>query len=321
MLHITNGDSVVETLRRTALGGDIVAWRDVLHEGPVPRRLSLTELSRVRAGFIAAQGWALEAEAQRQFAGRDQTLMAANAQDEVVLWFEHDLYDQLQLLQVLDWFAGQFLGTARLSLICAAEYLGPLDVPDLTARFPDRRDISKEQLLLARAAWEAFRSPDPRELLPFLGERSAALPFLAAAIRRHLQQFPDLRRGLSRSEAQALTAIAAGHFRVRDAYVESHQRMEDAVFLGDTVFVSYLQAMTRERSPLVAMPGSAGIAATSADFWNSELGLTNAGRAVLEGQEDRIVVNGIDRWLGGVHLQAGDVWRWNDAKATLVRSE
>ena len=35
-LHVTNGDSTAGTLRQTSLGGEVVAWRDALHEGPVP---------------------------------------------------------------------------------------------------------------------------------------------------------------------------------------------------------------------------------------------------------------------------------------------
>ncbi len=36
MLHITNGDATLPELRRTGLTGDLLPWRDVLHEGPVP---------------------------------------------------------------------------------------------------------------------------------------------------------------------------------------------------------------------------------------------------------------------------------------------
>ena len=35
-LHVTNGESAANTLRRTALGGAVLPWQDVLHEGPVP---------------------------------------------------------------------------------------------------------------------------------------------------------------------------------------------------------------------------------------------------------------------------------------------
>ena len=48
MLHVTNGDSTVEIMRRADVVGDIVAWRDVLHEGPVPA-LPPAELRPLRA--------------------------------------------------------------------------------------------------------------------------------------------------------------------------------------------------------------------------------------------------------------------------------
>jgi hypothetical protein len=47
--------------------------------------------------------------------------------------------------------------------------------------------------------------------------------------------------------------------------------------------------------------------------------LTSAGARVLAGQADQLALNGIDRWIGGVHLQGHHVpWRWNDATETLV---
>ena len=61
--------------------------------------------------------------------------------------------------------------------------------------------------------------------------------------------------------------------------------------------------------------------ADSDDFWNSGLAVTNAGRAVHGGIEDRVLVNGIDRWLGGVHLRPGNVWRWHEKKRVVARSD
>jgi hypothetical protein len=57
MLHVTNGDSAAEGIRASGVAGEVLPWRDVLHEGPVPAGLALAELSRVRAGFIADKGW------------------------------------------------------------------------------------------------------------------------------------------------------------------------------------------------------------------------------------------------------------------------
>ena len=56
-LHITNGDVAAERIRGSSLPGEVLPWRDLLHEGPVPAGLSLDEMSRVRARFIAGSMW------------------------------------------------------------------------------------------------------------------------------------------------------------------------------------------------------------------------------------------------------------------------
>src|SRR5215208_2259122 len=110
MLHITNGDSAACGIRETGFPGEILSWMDVLHEGPVPQNLDLGQLRTVRAEFIASCGLASLDEALSLLARRDKVLVESLSQEEVVLWFEHDLYDQLQLIQFLNWFAHQELG-------------------------------------------------------------------------------------------------------------------------------------------------------------------------------------------------------------------
>lgn len=208
MLHITNGDAAAERIHQTNIPGAILPWRDVLHEGPVPARLTLDELREVRARFIAEQGWGGFDEVLRGFADRDQVLAQWRAHTEVVLWFEHDLYDQLQLIQVLDWFAQkeeqQPVGVTQLGLVCVGEYLVTLAAEQLSALYRNRRPVSVTELRLGRQAWSAFRSPDPQQIAAFLQEDLAALPFLEGALRRHLQQFSSVWNGLSRNRGASL---------------------------------------------------------------------------------------------------------------------
>src|SRR6185295_19412721 len=100
MLHITNGESV--SIPQTGLPGQVVYWNDILHDGPVPSGLSLQELSRVRERFISE--FLSLPPSEVSFARRDEAVLHFRDHEEVVLWFEHDLYDQLQLIQILDWF-------------------------------------------------------------------------------------------------------------------------------------------------------------------------------------------------------------------------
>lgn len=321
MLHVTNGDHAAEAIRAAGVPGSILPWRDVLHEGPVPAGLALAELSRVRAEFIASRGWASPADAERSFRERDEALAAARTEDEIVLWFEHDLYDQLQLIQVLDEAARL---PVRLTLINPAQYLGPSAPEPLRALFHLRAPVTPAQTALARAAWDAFRAPDPRRISALLETDSSALPHLASALRRHLQQFPWMEDGLSRTERQALRSVADGPRTFAEAFA-ADQGMENAIFLGDSSFLAALADLGAGPDPLVTWDDGAPVrtlapGATVAGIADHRLTLTDAGRAVLDGRA--AWAPRTDRWLGGVHLRAGDGgWRWNDAARRIEAAE
>lgn len=306
MLHVTNGDAAVEGIGAAQIGGDLLAWRDVLHEGPVPMGVTAAELRTVRAGFLARCGWADEREVLRQLARRDQRLdKAIAAGEEIVLWFEHDLYDQLQLLQVLDRLAFQ-RGAARVSAVFSGDYLAAQSTPELVALFAAAREIGPLEIELGRRAWAAFRSEDPRRVEELLAGDLSALPYLRPALARHLEQFPSTTDGLSRSERQALEELADGPLPALELF-RAAQRREQAHFVGDAVFELYLAELAREPNPLVEQAGEG--------YWL----LTALGRAVLAGEEDRVAVRGLDRWLGGVRLLAPRrVWRWNPTARRLT---
>src|SRR5215467_7319254 len=152
MLHITNGDSVLGTFRQVRFPGVYLSWLDVLHDGPVPQTESLSELSDVRAQALAGFGAGDYEEIRAGFATRDQALESSGKHEEIVLWFEHDLYDQLQLLQLLDWFASHDRNGAKLNLIQVNSFpgvkpfygLGQLSGPQLARLFPTRAPVTEE---------------------------------------------------------------------------------------------------------------------------------------------------------------------------------
>jgi hypothetical protein len=287
------------------------------------------ELRAARAGFIAAQGWADADEVRRDLEARDATLAAASSFGEVVLWFEHDLYDQLQLLQVLDAISQRADGGVQWSTVLADEYLGPATVDRLRELWAARAPLATEQVALARRAWAAFRGDDPRRLEALLHEDTSALPHLAAAIRRLLQQLPSARNGLSRSEQQALDALAEGPLPLARLFTAATQEREEAIFLGDASFARYLHGLSAGPEPLVTFADGApivapGRAADAGGFWQREAVITDAGRAVREGRRDwgamLVRVPGhTGRWIGGVYLRAGvGGWRWDDAAGRVV---
>jgi hypothetical protein len=264
-------------------------------------------------------GWRTADEALREFAERDRTLDKSLSHDEVVLWFEHDLYDQLQLLQLLDWFATCEIGTTRLTLICDAEYLGPSTPQRLAERFPDRSPVDDDQFECARRAWRAFRSDDPRAIESCLSEDTSALPFVSAAFQRHLEQFPSTTNGLSRAEHQALDVLSAGPRAFGPLFSETQQR-EDPLYLGDSSFAAYLTALNNCKYPLIVAASGQRITTAVARAESAvPLELTDIGRAVITGSADHISLNGIDRWLGGAQLMGAESpWRWDPAGHMLI---
>ena len=303
-LHITNGDSV--SLGETGLGGQVLAWKDVLHEGPVPSGLSLDEMRPVRARFLAELSGQAEARILTDLERRDQVLAGFRQSDEVVLWFEHDLFDQLQLIQILDWFAKSDERSLNLCLIDSERYLGPMPPEELATLFPSRARVTRAQLDLASRAWTAFSSSDPRLLARLLRSDTSALPHLAGAIDRHLQQFPSVENGLCRTERQILEIVASGVTGLRAVFCADRDR-EDRIFMGDLVFNSYVESLAAARLPLLRFVGGRGS--------SENVEITPEGEAVMRCRADHLELNGIDRWRGGVHLHADKAWRRNQSLA------
>ena len=323
-LNITNGDSAAGTLSEAGVEGKIISWRDVLHEGPVDSSLSLDELSRQRARFIAERRWDDFAHVSGDFAERDRVIQHLDYFDEIVLWFEDDLYDQLQLIQLLDFLARDAARKKTLSLIQVDGYIPPLSAAKLKELDDKRSRVMPEQFELAQRAWKAFGSDDPSAISRLLEEKTSALPYLAAALWRHLEEFPAVGTGLSRSEHEALAAIDQGHATPIAAFLEVAKQQE-SIFLGDIVFYSYLERLSGKRKNALVtwVDGSAVVAPsseTSRDFVNGELKLTTLGYKVLGGDTNWQSVNTLTRWLGGVEIRpGGQGWRWDPEQRELVR--
>ena len=322
-LNITNGDSAAATLSEAGIAGKIVAWRDVLHEGPVDASLSLNALSKQRARFISERGWGDFAHVSGDFAERDRVIQHLDYFDEVVLWFEDDLYDQLQMIQLLDFFSRGTPRGKKLSLIVVDGYIPPLSAAKLKELDDARKPATAAQLELAQKAWKAFGSDDPSAISRLLGGKTSELPYLAGALTRHLEEFPSTENGLSRSEREALTAIVEGHATPVAAFLEAG-RKQDSIFLGDIVFYSYLERLSGKENALVTWgDGGAVVAPTaesSRDFVKRELKVTPLGRDVLLGKKDWQGINVQPRWLGGVEIKPGaNGWRWDPSERELVR--
>ena len=321
-LHIHCGDSSAGMLARSGVTGEILVWREIYIAGPVPGGLPETEWRRVRAAFLTSFGLPLDG-VLRETEARYAKLAGVGAFDEVVLWFDACLFDQTLLIHLLDRLGRVTLNQTVLSLICISDRgLGELRPDEMAALFPTRALVTAEQIRLAQDAWAAFTAPDPRRIESVLARDCAALPYLAPALRRHLQQFPSVRNGLNRLQNQALEVVAAGTAKLGPIFVQVSDR-EEQKFIGDTMLWACLDELARGRAPLLAIAGPEAIVRPlheplqDLDRWT--VTITDQGRAVLRGEADWVRLNGIDSWLGGVHLQGAESpWRWDEAQGKLV---
>ena len=312
-LHVLNGDATGGTLRLTDIPGDTTAWADVLHDGPTRVGLTPAEWRAMRARYGATRGFGTAEELELLLAEWEAPLERWRDYDEIVFWFEHDLFDQALLIRHLHWLA-QSADPSRFRLICIGSFpghptfagLGELNPEELATLFPTRQPISEAEIQTGEQLWEAFCGADPRPLADMvLRTNTSALPFAAGALRRHLEDFPDAGNGLSRTERQLLTAVEQGAADATGIFLAT-QRMEERPYLGDLLMWAILRTLVDARTPLLSHEGEFREGRSP----SGKFRLTEAGQAVLSGAADHIALNGIDRWLGGVHLTDGR-WRWN----------
>jgi hypothetical protein len=239
MVHITNGDCVGDTLRRWAGEPRLIVWHDTLHEGPVRQGLPFASLSAERQEWLTAEGYG-----PISFAQRDKACARLAPRDSVWLWFEDDLYDQLQLLQILDFLHAEGLTSSDHYLIPIPR---PLPLEQMAAMAAAKQKVTPEMIDTAVRAWAAFRSPDPRAIPDLLDSADlTALPDLRPAFIRLREHSPAPPFGLNRTERAIVMFLESGGMTATDLFVET-QRLEERPFLGDTTFYWYLNHL----SPLV----------------------------------------------------------------------
>lgn len=295
-LQITTGDAVLHLFRKAGLVGTHLAWRDALHEGPVSAVEPLETMSAVRADYLGTRGYGHPIKLHREFEKRDAAVRGAVEFDEIVLWFEHDLYDQLQLLQILDALSRMSLAPGSISMVQTDHYLGLLDAEELSALYPKRRIVSDGAFATAREAWAVFAASDPHALATFSKTDRVALPHVRSAFARLCEEFPG-RDGLSRTQRQALSAASRGAARREELFRRS-QAQEEAEFFGNAGFYAVVGDLSAAPSPLLHVVGD-------------EIEATPLGLRVLTGGADWIETQPPDRYVGGTHVTRETPWRFD----------
>ncbi len=324
VLIITNGDSAAAILQKVYSDCAVLPWRDVLHEGPVPFTEDLSSLSLLRAEYLSNE-YSLDLnQTIGDFKERDEILQRYKKIDRIVLWFEHDLYDQLQLIQILDYFATVPLCGTLVHLVQADDFLGEQTIETIRQFIKLEKAATADQLSLAQKSWSAFRESGPETWAKLLRIDTTALPFLKAAVQRMLEELPSCSTGISRTQSQILDLVSRGISDVKILFAQS-QMLEEAAFMGDWSFFNQVSRLIKSSIPLINVLNRAGRIKEQSNvnplsLLESEFELTKFGQAVLSGAVDNASKNNVDYWWGGTRIHRGNLWRWNSSTMQVINS-
>jgi hypothetical protein len=321
-LHVANGTCTTRLIEAAGIPGAWSIWADPLYEGPVPAGLSDAELVEVRTQHLSGPDGQADDNPVNDLRNWRAAIERHESYGELILWFEHDLFDQLNLVQLLPFIRERVPAEKPVSLVCIGSFpgrpkfkgLGELAPAELATLMDTRQRIGDAHHVLAARAWEAFRAPAPEALDALRRSETSVLPYLAPAVTRFLQEYPWTTDGLSRTERRLLR-LADGGIELSAAFPRMHED-EDAYYVTDLSLADLADALSRTAPPLATVESGSG---SGRESLQGSVTVTEFGRAVLAGQRDRVEACGIDRWLGGVHLHGGAAaWRWDNERQRIV---
>jgi hypothetical protein len=326
-LHLRCGSDIQITLEQAGFVGDFLEHAVPYCLGPVTSgsdrheqmaRFIIDTFPEVHGGLTC--GSVLEGLKQ----GEQLLHRSAEEYERVVMWMEHDSWDQLVLARLLAHYAvakrPRVLELVAVSAFPGGDRfrgLGQLPAEALRLLWDTRTSVTPEQLSLGSAAWSALSREDPRELAALMRSGTPALPMMAPALQRHLQELPATANGLSLSEQLILETLSDGSLtqgKLLGTILFVREPLPWNTDLGMLHIIDDMLSAAEPvllRSPHPPEPGQ--------DRFKQVLTLTELGLAVLRGERDWHTLMPPPRWVGGVHVLPGSPgWRWSEARRDVV---
>lgn len=210
-LHITNGDMFTEKLKSLKLDGDIITWREMLCEGKTETNVGSESFWKTRFEFLnknykVSKSWFIDKTLKEY-----RTLCNHKQEDRIVLWFDYDLFDQINMLAVISWLKTH-RPYAEISLVSCDEDenfenlsgLGELADDQLRKLFTNRTLLTQDDIEYADYVWQLYCSDNPIRLENLKDFSSFQFSHLSGAIEAHLLRFPSIRNGLNEVENNVL---------------------------------------------------------------------------------------------------------------------
>jgi hypothetical protein len=333
-LHIRCGTDLGTTLPAGGFKGDFLEYSDPYGQGPI---LLNDNFINTRAKFLhesydplfenrqddSRKAKTLEATLTGLNTANDKLKQAAQQYKRVVLWFEHDGYDQLILAKLLSFYARNNM-PEKLEIISinhfpgSARFIGLGQLPPEAIRllWQQRQTVNQQQLKLGEQIWNALGESSPLPLYEVTKSKDIKhLPYMGAALQRHLQELPSTRNGLSLTEQLSLEMLNEGGISAGQLFKKLVSDRDPLPWLGDIMYWFILQSMIQVTQPVFEI--------SECDLkkpWHERLlTITDTGKKVLTGTQGWLSLNPPNRWLGGIKLRASHpCWHWNDKEMRPV---
>ena len=312
-LHIVNGDSAAGSLAQ-ALGPQqtIVVQHDVLSCGPMPRTDSLEQWKAVREQY-----WGRDWGDFSPFDRAHELMLNTDAlryADGLCLWMGSGLSDQLllpstvHLLQLLG-IEARSLSTIQFSRHPEGSMeivgLGML-APEALKVHPAPEALSPTGIAEAEKVWMAFTASEPDALIKLQKEEATVLPSLRRALKVLIERYPDADTGLNYMDWELLRHTRMHGPRVvpviANTMVSNAEHLDP---VGDMYLMDRMERLADTSLPYPALE----LTGDPDSMRECTVKITAAGEEILAGRKDFVNLNGIDDWVGGVHL---------DSKAGMV---
>lgn len=213
LLHITNGDELTGKILELDIPGDVITWREMLCEGPTATEVGGEDFVNLRTKFLQAQYNIPEAQYRKDFLEELVKLAAINNYDEIVLWFEFDLFSHINMLALIS-FLLQNKKNDPLSLVCSKKLKGEQEMVPLSElsekhlkmHYDHRIKLTEDDIATAELIWELYCAGSPKRLVSEI-KKTTNFEYLSSSIRAHIERFPQVKTGLNSLEKQVLKLI------------------------------------------------------------------------------------------------------------------
>lgn len=229
-IHVLTGDALLNNFPEGKLEGSIVINRECLIEGPV-KVDSLKEFWNLRESFLSESYPESNIHYQDDVAFEFEKLNDVTEGDEINLWFEHDLFCQINL-----WFTLTFLRNKKVSIYRVYPVIddpaelwygfGPMSPEELLKCYEGRKPFSKEDLQLGNALWQAYASNNHDTLVKLSLSTSKVFPYLKEVCKAQVDR-PD------RPERVLQEIINKGNTSFKKVF-EEFSEQEGIYGFGDT---------------------------------------------------------------------------------------